>query len=130
MMLALLLQAVWYNFLHSPDWRSSWNWRMFIFDNFNGVQFIPSINFVTSLNYKNVNPLNVWRNQPENKKCFLRTKHSHNEVCKVSILRNLLFGHMRFTLYVDEIELVFKDVHWNNRYSWVFSSMMVFLIIC
>ena len=27
---------------------------------------------------------------------FLRTIHSHNDVCKVSLLRNLFFGHMGF----------------------------------
>ena len=50
MMFALLLRTEWYNFLPSPSWRSSWNWRMFIFDNYNGVQFIPNIIFVSSLN--------------------------------------------------------------------------------
>ena len=52
MMFALLLQAEWYNFLHSTSWRSSWIWRMFIFDNYNGVEFIPIINFVSFLNHQ------------------------------------------------------------------------------
>ena len=51
MMFALLLRTEWYKFLHSPGWPSSWNWRMFIFDNYNGVQFIPNINFFFSLNH-------------------------------------------------------------------------------
>ena len=39
---------------------------------------------------------NLWSNLPDNKNCFLQTKHSHDNVCKVSLLRNLFFGHMRF----------------------------------
>ena len=65
----LLLQAEWYNFLHSPPrpgWRSSWNWRMFIFDNYNEVQFIPNIIFfLNSLNLVWYNIiiklLNMWK---------------------------------------------------------------------
>ena len=38
------------NFLHFLGWWSFWNWRMFIFDNYNGVQLIPNINFVFTLN--------------------------------------------------------------------------------
>ena len=32
------LTAEWYNFLHSPGWWTSWNWRMFIFDNYNQLE--------------------------------------------------------------------------------------------
>ena len=46
---------------------------MFIFDNYNGVQFIPNINFVSSLNHQSVNVYivnkslkNVLNNQTEN----------------------------------------------------------------
>ena len=57
MMFALLLRTEWYNFLHSPGWRSSWNWRMFIFDNYNGVQFITIIWILFPLNHQSVNLL-------------------------------------------------------------------------
>ena len=38
-----------------------------------------------------VESLNVWSNWPEDKNCFQRTIHSHNDVSKVSLLRNLFF---------------------------------------
>ena len=52
---SFLLRTEWYKFLYSPSWRSSWNWRIFIFDNYNGVQFITNISFVSSLDHQSVN---------------------------------------------------------------------------
>ena len=54
--------------------------------------------------------------RPENKNCFLGTKHSHNDVYKLSLLENLFFGHMGFD---------FK-CWWNlyNRLLKIFSKIM------
>ena len=44
MMFTLLLWAEWYNLLHFPSWRSSWNWRMFIFDNYHNPDDVNRTN--------------------------------------------------------------------------------------
>ena len=103
MMFALLLRAEWYKFLHSPGCRSTWNWRMFIFDNYNGVQFIPNICFLSQSSKCQsmvIKSLNVWSNLKNNLfsnkslRNLLRKYISHNDVCKVSFLRNFFFRHM------------------------------------
>ena len=63
-----------------------------------GVQFIPKILLPLSIIKVSmvIKSLNMQTIKPENKNCFLGTKHSHNDVCKVSLLKNLFFGHMGF----------------------------------
>ena len=60
-----------------------------------GVQFIPKILLPLSIIKVSmvIKSLNMQTIKPENKNCFLGTKRSHNDVCKVSLLKNVFWSH-------------------------------------
>ena len=102
MMVALLLRTEWYKFLHWPrlaifllKLKNVYIWQL----QWSAIHSKYKFCFLSqSSKCQNmvIKSLNTWSNWPENKNCFLGTKHSHNDVYKLLLLRNLFLGHMGF----------------------------------
>ena len=133
MMFALLLGTEWYKFLHFPGWESSWNWRMFLFDNYNGVQFIPNTNFVFSLNHQSmvIKSFNVQSNYPENKIVFWEQYIHTMMFVKCNFWEFVLWSHgVRFYMLMKYNRFLMMFTKVPNGHLRVLSSMMPFLIKC